>query len=624
MSVKRTEVYLSRDLRVTSRTGFSRKAIIITFDSFTDIRNLDRKGFAEEFLIEKKIDAIHFISRENDWYQYSDLSHAAATASKISSVYERVIAYGSSMGGYAAIRFGRLLGATTAIACSPQYSIDPNAVPFEKRWQADAERIGQFPLERNPPCALTDEAVVFYDPHDLDQKHIDLYKSQTTIYSVLTPNSGHPCTSFLAEIGILQEMLQQIVTGEFNLRECQRVVRQKRRNSAQLYFNLSRRARKAEHQLLFAKSAVELSGQVPEYMSQYGKALASSGRHEEAEAAHLRALSLAPNHPVILYHLSDYYEQIGAIRRAFEVFSYLLQLQPNVSLYRPRHEYLAARVAESNSLSATGCRQTNSNSVDQSMTQSSTPPGYRGLVQRLLLRAAEKLGPEKKRTVPSIGNQVQISPFEILPLEILVTVFPSPPPLLSSWRRHRVLLDNLPPRDFDVLLVGDSLVEYWPEDPWKGATIFNLGIAADKTQHLLWRLNEISPGRIMSRYAVLLIGTNNLGAGDEPEGILAGISAIVARLRVIAPKTQVLVIEIPPCGPEFGFRKGARLRTNDLIRRAKEFASVNIDKEITSDFSGLCDNYHEDKIHFSIKGYELLSKILVSRFTSDIFIDSRS
>jgi hypothetical protein len=148
-----TDIYVSQDLRAFSSLGFCSGTIVVTFDSYTDARHLDRSGFAEHFLHSRQIDAIHIISRDNDWYQYPELPQAAKVVAEITSQYGRVVAYGSSMGGYAAIRFGAMVGATTAVALSPQYSIDPRSVPFETRWTADAARV-KFIFERNPHARL--------------------------------------------------------------------------------------------------------------------------------------------------------------------------------------------------------------------------------------------------------------------------------------------------------------------------------------------------------------------------------------------------------------------------------------------------------------------------------------
>ena len=168
----RLELFRSADFVVRAVTGFDPTVCVVTFDSYTDQRTLDRSGFGEDFFADRRIDAIHVIPRVNDWYQHEDILAICATIAEATGPYARVYAYGSSMGGYAAIRFGGLFGAT-AIALSPQYSIDRRIVPFEHRWTGDAQRI-RYAIERSGRDSFAQIVYACYDPIDLDRRHVEL------------------------------------------------------------------------------------------------------------------------------------------------------------------------------------------------------------------------------------------------------------------------------------------------------------------------------------------------------------------------------------------------------------------------------------------------------------------
>ena len=170
------EIYRSADLLVRARTGCDSAFCVVTFDSFTDRRTLDREGFGEAFFASRGVNAIHVLSRDNDWYLLPDIELALAAAAKAAGSFDRVSAYGSSMGAYAAIRLGGLAGATTAIALSPQFSIDPRLVPFEDRWDPDARRL-DYEIERRLALkGFVASADIFYDPADRDARHVELYR----------------------------------------------------------------------------------------------------------------------------------------------------------------------------------------------------------------------------------------------------------------------------------------------------------------------------------------------------------------------------------------------------------------------------------------------------------------
>ncbi len=221
------DIYRSGNLRSLDQPRLCLRHDHCDFRLLYRHKRLEPQWLRRVFLQSRKIDAIHFISRDNDWYQYAELPEAARAAAEITSAYKRVVAYGSSMGGYAAIRFGGLVGAKTAVALSPQYSIHPKIVPFENRWAGDAARI-EFIYDEKPPCAFTETSIVFFDPHDADKQHVELFRGKTKLCEVRTPNGGHPCGSFLAETGLLQDILMQVASGDFDPASIQREIRRRR------------------------------------------------------------------------------------------------------------------------------------------------------------------------------------------------------------------------------------------------------------------------------------------------------------------------------------------------------------------------------------------------------------
>jgi hypothetical protein len=109
-------------------------------------------------------------------------------------------------------------------------------------------------------------------------------------------------------------------------------------------------------------------------------------------------------------------------------------------------------------------------------------------------------------------------------VDLAVTTSPVPPQFSKNLRRHYWLRDLLPGGPVDFLLIGDSLVEMWPQEAWTASfpdtTVLNLGVGGDTTQNVLWRLSKMPLTRIQPRRVALLIGTNNLSHKDKPCAIL--------------------------------------------------------------------------------------------------------
>jgi pimeloyl-ACP methyl ester carboxylesterase len=136
-----SEPFMGRDIivrfaKVTPLNDF----LAVTFHSASIDEEGPRKagfdmpGFGQSFLRKHGINAVHVLVSRSHWYQTPEMEGALAFIRHIAKDYHRVVTYGSSMGGYAAIKFGPEVRANAAVAISPQYSIDPAKAPFEKRF----------------------------------------------------------------------------------------------------------------------------------------------------------------------------------------------------------------------------------------------------------------------------------------------------------------------------------------------------------------------------------------------------------------------------------------------------------------------------------------------------------
>ncbi|MBP0444209.1 hypothetical protein J8J14_05405 [Roseomonas sp. SSH11] len=78
--------------------------------------------------------ALGFVAHRPNWYPAASM--AAAAAALRGRIGPVALGYGYSMGGYAALKHGRLLGLTHALALSPQASIAPADLPGDTRYHA--------------------------------------------------------------------------------------------------------------------------------------------------------------------------------------------------------------------------------------------------------------------------------------------------------------------------------------------------------------------------------------------------------------------------------------------------------------------------------------------------------
>lgn len=124
------------------------------------------------------------------------------------------------------------------------------------------------------------------------------------------------------------------------------------------------------------------------------------------------------------------------------------------------------------------------------------------------------------------------------------------------------------------VFVGDSITQGW-ESTGKAAWAaqlaplgaLNLGNSGDRTEHVLWRLQQAPLTRLQPEHVVLLIGTNNLGHGTSTaEETLLGVQAVARLLVAQCPTATVHVLEIFPRGERFGPLRGDVCQINQALR----------------------------------------------------------
>ncbi|MCP4643638.1 MAG: DUF1080 domain-containing protein [bacterium] len=129
-----------------------------------------------------------------------------------------------------------------------------------------------------------------------------------------------------------------------------------------------------------------------------------------------------------------------------------------------------------------------------------------------------------------------------------------PAPRGDDWwqSRHQEKVERIKQGNVDVLMIGDSITHSWEnggkavwDKYYAPRNAVNLGYSGDRTQHVLWRLDNGEIDGISPKLAVIMIGTNNHKANTAEE-IAQGVVAIVEKLRVKLPDMKILLLGIFP------------------------------------------------------------------------------
>lgn len=296
------------------RTTTSPRGLIYTFTPFMFSR-LSDEGFGVNFLLREGFDVVAIKSITDSWFQ--DVPpEAVQLAAELSSTYQYVVNYGSSMGGFAAFAFANIFGARHIIALSPQFSIRDS---FDKRWAEQAKAVSAWNFEISEQSCRGCQATVIYD----DRLKLDFLQVQKLVSEIPScevkelrvPFSGHPSSQFLKDVGLLADVIRSLLDRS-DLSSIDYSCRMARRSS------------------LFNNS-----------LGQYAEA---SGRLKLAVLAISKAEKLSPNEVGFKIHLANLMKKSGNLVEEFAYLRRAASLRPDAEWIRVLLNDAQSRLDEQN------------------------------------------------------------------------------------------------------------------------------------------------------------------------------------------------------------------------------------------------------------------------------------
>jgi lysophospholipase L1-like esterase len=172
--------------------------------------------------------------------------------------------------------------------------------------------------------------------------------------------------------------------------------------------------------------------------------------------------------------------------------------------------------------------------------------------------------------------------------------------------------------EIDVAFVGDSITARWRgceswTKHWGSCRAVNMGIGGDRTQNVLWRLQNGGLDGYKAKLFVVMIGTNNLwDKKAEPADVAAGVKAILDLIQAKQPQARILLMSILPAGEKPNPGREKRSAVNGLISKfaggSVEYMDISakyleadgtISKEVMHDF-----------LHLAPKGYDIWAEAI--------------
>ncbi|TSJ77528.1 GDSL family lipase [Rariglobus hedericola] len=179
--------------------------------------------------------------------------------------------------------------------------------------------------------------------------------------------------------------------------------------------------------------------------------------------------------------------------------------------------------------------------------------------------------------------------------------------------------------DVDVVFLGDSITAGWGG---AGKTIWaerytplkaaNFGIGGDRTQHVLWRVQNGNFAGITPKAVVLMIGTNNTGSDTAPQ-IAEGVEAIVKEIQTLTPKTKILLLAVFPRAEKSDNPARVKIgQINEIIAKLDDGQKVfflDIGPKFLQPDGTLTRDIMPDLLHLSPAGYKIWADAIQDKLT---------
>lgn len=285
--------------RVELLPGTYGSALVVCFEPAADegpAVGLDRPVWGEAFLSRRGHTILGVKRVASDWYRNPALHRLfrRLQAQGWFERFERVMFYGPSMGGYAALAFSAVAPGCTVLALNPQSTLAPDRVWFDQRFSGShaAAWKGDF-VDGADGAASAARVYVCYDPwHLKDRLHAQRLPRRNRV-DLRLPFGGHATAQTLQSLTLLGSVVDKALEGTLD----ESTFRDMARARAQLpeyWLRLSRRGLHVPRQVRCLERALFLRPDHPAALAALGRLDATALlRHLPAKGApHAQASEL--------------------------------------------------------------------------------------------------------------------------------------------------------------------------------------------------------------------------------------------------------------------------------------------------------------------------------------------
>ena len=200
----------------------------------------------------------------------------------------------------------------------------------------------------------------------------------------------------------------------------------------------------------------------------------------------------------------------------------------------------------------------------------------------------------------------------------------------NCWqmKRHAEKMKAVAAGGAKVVFVGDSITHFWENagrEQWKKyfadgpRRALNLGFSADRTEHVLWRIDHGELDGYEAKAIVLMIGTNNSGhfprEKETPVDTIIGVRAVIDSIRAKQPTAKLILLPIFPRGatPSDPYRQRNAVVNHEIMRFAdgKNVFWCDFTDQLLAADGSLPAEVMPDRLHPADYGYEVWASAVI-------------
>lgn len=204
-----------------------------------------------------------------------------------------------------------------------------------------------------------------------------------------------------------------------------------------------------------------------------------------------------------------------------------------------------------------------------------------------------------------------------------------------DWdQRHAAALATKDKVKPEIVLIGDSITHLWggpPDEPkgnrgknaWAATfgnrAVLNLGFGWDRTQNVLFRIQDGELDGLIPRLVVIHIGTNNLATSknaktNTPAEIAEAVGVIVDKVHEKCPDAKIVLMAVFPRGEKADNPYRAKIRAINEglapIGKRNGVTLIDLTDKLTNPDGTISKDVMGDYLHPAEKGYAIWGEAL--------------